>query len=127
MASRRNRFYKLLVGSMMIISTDGISCATYGTALLLVVATAISAKRTSEDVVGDRSSDDASQQGLVWNDLSVQVVATPRFSKNGSICILHPCSGFVANGRLCGILGPSGSGKSKNQSFVTISQFLDWS
>jgi len=37
-------------------------------------------------------------EGLLWQDLSV---TTP-----DSTHLLHPSSGFVANGQVCGILGP---------------------
>ena len=40
--------------------------------------------------------------GLYWKDLSVQTV--------GGTVILHPTQGFVSNGHVCGLLGPSGSG-----------------
>lgn len=42
--------------------------------------------------------------GLVWSDLSV-------ISDQGKV-LLDDCSGVVANGMVCGVLGPSGSGKS---------------
>lgn len=42
--------------------------------------------------------------GLLWQDLSVVT------SHSGEY-LLHSSSGFVANGDVCGVLGPSGSGK----------------
>ncbi|CAB9528087.1 Putative white-brown complex homolog protein 30 [Seminavis robusta] len=44
-----------------------------------------------------------SSSGLLWQDLSVM---TP-----SSQCLLRSSSGFVENGHICGILGPSGAGK----------------
>lgn len=41
--------------------------------------------------------------GLYWNDLSVQMT-------DGTF-LLHNCHGFIADGHMCGILGPSGAGK----------------
>lgn len=44
-----------------------------------------------------------SSDGLVWQDLSVG-------TSNNDI-LLHPSSGFISNGQIAGILGPSGAGK----------------
>ena len=41
--------------------------------------------------------------GLYWNDLSVQTT-------DGAF-LLHNCNGFIPDGQMCGILGPSGAGK----------------
>ena len=38
--------------------------------------------------------------GLVWHDLSVHI--------NKQTPLLHNCTGFVPNGHVCGVLGPSG-------------------
>jgi hypothetical protein len=41
--------------------------------------------------------------GLYWNDLSVQT--------SSGHYLLNPTHGFVGDGQVCGILGPSGAGK----------------
>jgi ABC-type multidrug transport system fused ATPase/permease subunit len=41
--------------------------------------------------------------GLFWNNLSVQIP--------GGHFLLHDFTGFIPNGHICGILGPSGAGK----------------
>jgi len=42
--------------------------------------------------------------GIYWQDLSVET--------SSNVTLLHAFSGFIATGELCGIIGPSGSGKS---------------
>lgn len=59
----------------------------------LYLTVALPAPTSAEDPSG----------GLLWQDLSV---VTP-----DNHYLLHPSSGFVENGAVCGILGPSGAGK----------------
>lgn len=43
------------------------------------------------------------KSGLFWNNLSVQIP--------GGQFLLHKFHGFIPNGHICGIIGPSGAGK----------------
>ena len=49
--------------------------------------------------------------GLRWNNLGVSFEPCDGYDgdcSDDSMWLLHPSSGFVKNGWLCGILGPSG-------------------
>ena len=54
-------------------------------------------------VLASRNGTAAINGGLHWNNLSVQ-------TSDGKF-LLHNCHGFIPDGHLCGILGPSGAGK----------------
>lgn len=49
------------------------------------------------------TTDEKLRKGLLWQGLSV--------ATSSNDYLLHPTSGFVENGHICGILGPSGAGK----------------
>lgn len=55
--------------------------------------------------LGKDGNNDDDDGGLVWEDLSL--TADPK----GDATILHPFSGRVPAGQVCGLLGPSGAGK----------------
>jgi len=77
-------------------------------------------------VTGNEQTD---ATGVRWRDLQVSL------SSDGSI-ILQPSSGFIPSGHLCGIIGPSGGGKSTflaalggvtpNHSGLTVSGYVWW-
>ena len=46
------------------------------------------------------SNQTAAISGLVWNGLSIQT--------SDGHCLVHSFDGFIADGHVCGILGPSG-------------------
>merc|ERR1711862_224020 len=59
--------------------------------------------------------------GIHWYNLNVFIKNKRRKRKKNIINnendkdiihLLHKCSGYIANGHICGIIGPSGSGKS---------------
>lgn len=60
----------------------------------------------------EETKQDISQAGLRWANLGVSFEACDGSSdfdcSDDSMWLLHPSSGFVENGSLCGILGPSG-------------------
>ena len=66
---------------------------TFSVILLAGSAEFVSAQRKNETL----------SSGLIWNDLSVQT--------SSGTYLVHNCHGFVPNGNICGILGPSGAGK----------------
>lgn len=66
-------------------------------------------QRDNNNNNNDDDDDRASAAGIVWQDLSLTTT-------DGKTIILHPFSGRVAAGQVCGILGPSGAGKT---SFLT--------
>ena len=47
-----------------------------------------------------QQSNNETSSGLVWNGLSIQT--------SSGQCIVHSFDGFIENGHVCGILGPSG-------------------
>ena len=49
----------------------------------------------------------ANNTGIRWRNLAVTIDDHDR-SYTKTQFLLHPSSGFVANGSLCGIIGPSG-------------------
>lgn len=74
-------------------------------------------------------NDQADKTGVRWRDLQVSI------SSDGTT-ILQPSSGFIPSGHLCGIIGPSGGGKSTflaalggvtpNHSGLTVSGYVWW-
>lgn len=56
-------------------------------------------------VVVVSETDQSSSTGVRWRDLSVSLASD-------GTTILQPSSGFIPSGHLCGIIGPSGGGKS---------------
>ena len=59
-----------------------------------------------------RSSASRNAGGILWEDLNV-------VTQEGKQ-ILHSSSGYIANGHVCGIIGPSGSGSEFNQFIRTV-------
>jgi len=68
--------------------------------LLLLVITA-----AAQEAGTKASKEDDETTGVGWRDLHVE-------TSNGIITLLQPSSGFIPAGHLCGIIGPSGGGKS---------------
>jgi ABC-type multidrug transport system ATPase subunit len=62
---------------------------------LILSCDGVAAKTTNDTM--------SSSSGLVWHDLSVQTA-------DGAF-LLHPSQGFVPSGHVCGVIGPSGAGK----------------
>jgi len=48
------------------------------------------------------------KSGLNWRNLAVTIGGSRDTNNNQPNFLLHPSSGFVENGSLCGIIGPSG-------------------
>lgn len=56
----------------------------------------------SGEVYEDRKTN-VTLSGLYWSDLSVQTC--------DGVFLMHNSCGFIPDGQMCGILGPSGAGK----------------
>lgn len=87
--------------------------------LPLFLLSAMLLSRASADGMTEMKSRDevelkshASRGGLHWSNIGVSFEECDGSSNidcsDDSIWLLHPSSGFVENGSLCGILGPSG-------------------
>lgn len=80
---------------------------------LMIRVGAIDSTETDTDPNESDRAKGAPKGGLRWSNLGVSFDACDATSEDvdcseDSMWLLHPSSGFVENGSLCGILGPSG-------------------
>jgi ABC-type lipoprotein export system ATPase subunit len=69
--------------------------------ILILRGNHVAAKKDNN--LPSRRNSTGATSGLYWNDLSVQT--------SSGHYLLYPTHGFVGDGQICGILGPSGAGK----------------